>query len=98
MERANNAALEDRPKAFNRVGMNRANNILALGVINGSEWICLFQPLVSAPIVGREQANLVGYHFAHEVISAVFAVTIRQNAGDDVALALHRADDRQFCR
>lgn len=31
VERANNTTLEDRPEAFNRVGMDRARDILAGG-------------------------------------------------------------------
>jgi hypothetical protein len=31
----NNAALQDRPEAFNRIGVNRTNDMLADGVIDG---------------------------------------------------------------
>jgi hypothetical protein len=36
VERADDTALEDAPKTLNRLGMDRANNILMLGVVNGS--------------------------------------------------------------
>jgi hypothetical protein len=35
VERPDNAALQDRPKAFNRIGVDCANYMLTNGVING---------------------------------------------------------------
>lgn len=35
MECSDNATLQDRPKTFNRIGMNRANDMLADSVIDG---------------------------------------------------------------
>ncbi len=34
VERADNAALEDRPETLNRVGVDRADHVLAFGVID----------------------------------------------------------------
>jgi hypothetical protein len=34
MERADDTALEDRPEAFNRVGVNRAYNVLLCAVLD----------------------------------------------------------------
>ena len=47
VERADNAALKDRPETFNRVGMNRTNNVLAAMVINGGVWVCLIQTAIA---------------------------------------------------
>ena len=67
MERADHAAFEDRPETFNRVRMDRADNILALAVVNFSVRDSFSGIAVAVPIVRREQANLVGNRFAHEI-------------------------------
>jgi hypothetical protein len=50
VERAHHAALEDRPEAFDGLCMNRADNILSLGMINGSRAGNLLQGRCSQPI------------------------------------------------
>jgi hypothetical protein len=35
VERTDNSSLEDAPKPLNRLGMDSANNVLALGMVNG---------------------------------------------------------------
>jgi prevent-host-death family protein len=42
VERANHAALEDRPEAFDDLGMNRTDDVLAVDMINGRVRIFLF--------------------------------------------------------
>ena len=49
MERADHAALEDRPEAFNRVGMDRADNVVALGMIDNDVRIFLVEMLIANP-------------------------------------------------
>jgi hypothetical protein len=41
VERANDTALEDRPKAFNRLRVDRADNILMFGMVNSRMRILL---------------------------------------------------------
>jgi hypothetical protein len=95
VERADHAALEDRPEALNRVGVNRTDDILALAVVNRGVREFLVQPAVAVPSIGCEQANLVGYNLVDEIKSG-FSGYVFQNARHDVALTLHSADQRRL--
>jgi hypothetical protein len=50
VERADYAALEDRPEALDCLGVDRADDVLALGVINGRVWIFFVETLNSRSI------------------------------------------------
>jgi hypothetical protein len=65
MERADNTALEDAPKAFNRVGMNCTNNILLFLVVYSLARI-FFQARIDLVFICRQQADLVRYRFANK--------------------------------
>jgi hypothetical protein len=97
VERADNAALKDRPETFNRVGMNRTNNVLAAMVINGGVWVCLIQTAIAIPSIRRQQTDFVRHGFVHEIGSCLFG-NLFQHARNHVTLALHSADDRNFSR
>lgn len=94
VERADDTALEDRPEAFNRVGVNCTYNVLAKVVLDALARI-LSQAIVNLISVGCEQANFLGNHFAHECLGVLFGDMI-EHAGDDIALALNGTDDRSF--
>jgi hypothetical protein len=38
VECTDDAALEDAPKAFDGLGMHRADNVLVFGIVNGAVW------------------------------------------------------------
>jgi len=95
VERADHAALEDRPEIFNRVGVNGTNNVLAFGVIDGFERIFSAKMFVAHPLIGAEQRNFVRDGFMHERFERGGA-DVLDYAGDDVTLALYRADDWRF--
>ena len=95
VECADHATLEDRPETLNRVGMDRADNVLAFavvndGVIEGAQIIA-----VVARRVGRQQTDLVRDGFIDEFEHCLGRDAI-QNPRDHVALALYRADDRRL--
>jgi hypothetical protein len=94
VERADHAAFEDRPEAFNRVRVNRADHVLLYLVAHGFERI-FRQAVIDLMIVGREQANLVRNHFTHKRFNVALRYVV-QHASDHVSLALDRADDRGF--
>jgi hypothetical protein len=96
VERADNAALEDRPEAFNRIGVHRADDVLLCAMVHGAVCI-LFQVRIDGVFIGRQQADFFGHHFANELLGALFRY-MGQNAGDDVALAAYSADDRRLTR
>jgi hypothetical protein len=47
VERADYAALKDAPKTFNRVGVNRTNDVLAAMMVNGTVGIFFVQTAAS---------------------------------------------------
>src|SRR5438045_3469839 len=57
VERADNAALEDRPETLNRLRVNCADNVLAPTVIDCRVWESLVEVLVANPLIGAEQAD-----------------------------------------
>jgi len=97
VERADYAALKDAPKTFNRVGVNRTNDVLAAMMVNGTVGIFFVQTAVAVPAIGCEQADLIGNGFAHEFGRGLHR-DLFQNARHDVTLALHGANDRCFAR
>jgi hypothetical protein len=94
VERADHAALEQRPKAFNRVRVNRADHVLLFVVLHGLARV-FDQAIVNLVIVSRQQADFVGDDFAHEALRR-FGVDVAENPSDHVALALYRANDRRL--
>src|SRR6516225_9251727 len=56
---ADHAALEHRPKAFDRICVNDNAHILALGVANDGMGVLVFHVAVARPFVGHDQFNLV---------------------------------------
>lgn len=94
VERADHAALEDAPKAFNRVRVDRTDNVLLLVVLHGLARI-FDQPVVNLIVVSCQQANLVGNDFAHKR-HGVLGVDVIENAGNHVTLPLDCADDRRL--
>ena len=66
VERADHAALEDRPEALNCLRVDRADNVLTLGVVDNGVGIFLVEVLIANPLVGAEQANLVRNCFVYK--------------------------------
>ena len=95
MERADHAALEQRPEAFNRVGVNRADQRIDFCCGQPSREEALQADQRSRARVRSEQANFVGHGFPDESCYAR-AIDVFQDAGDNVALPLHGTDDWRF--
>jgi len=92
VECAHNAAFENRPEAFNGVGVDRADNVLALGVVNDTVRELFAERAVAAPCVGAEQAYFFENRAAHES-GQCCGIDVLDNARDDLTFALNRADD-----
>jgi hypothetical protein len=92
MEIAHDAALDERPEAFDCVRMNRADNVLSLAVVNGLMRETALQSIIAVIGIGAKQTNAGRDGFANESLKG-FALCIRDDAGDDVSLAPDCADD-----
>jgi hypothetical protein len=95
MEGPDDAALEDRPEAFNGLSVNRADDVFARGVLDDLVGIELFDVPVAGPFVGAKQADFFGNRFQHKL--GQYLGTYRVNhPRDNVTLTLDRADDWRF--
>jgi hypothetical protein len=94
VEASNNTALEDRPKALNRVRVDCADNVLPYAVIDCAVRI-IGQPVIDAALIGSEQTDFVRDGFTNEGFGGLFG-DVLQNARDDIAFAADRANDRRL--
>jgi hypothetical protein len=94
---ADNAALQDAPEAFNRVGVNGADDVFAASVADHLMGIQLLDVVVADPFVGNEQADLVR-HSVHDEFGEHFAAHGIDDTRHDVALAADGADNRHLAR
>ena len=92
---ANDATLEDRPEAFNRIGMNRADHVLAFVMINSRVRIFLVEMLVTNPLIGHEQADLVRYGLMNKFCERRGAHVLNDTR-DNVTLTAHGSGDDCF--
>ena len=92
VERTNDAAFD---KSFNRLCVNCADDILLFRVIDNSVWILVAKMFVTDPFVSAKKADLARYGFMYKRLKSGGA-DIFDYAGNDITLALHSADDRDF--
>ena len=93
VEGADDPALDDRPEALNRVRGNRADNVFLGSMVDSDVLIAfLAEAVVSNPLIGAEQANLVRYSFADEGFQCG-GLDVSDHASDDIALAADCASD-----
>jgi hypothetical protein len=95
VEGADYAALENRPKSFNGLSVDRADNILASSVVNDAMWIFAVKTLVASPLIGAKQADFMGNGFADEGSESI-GIDISDYPHDNVSLAADGADDWGF--
>ncbi len=92
---ANDAPFEDRPKALDCVGVDRADDILLFAVVNHCVGERCRQINVAGPRVRSQQAYFIGNSFPDK-FGYARTIDAFQDAGDNVALALHGTDDWRF--
>jgi hypothetical protein len=97
VERADHATLEDRPKAFDRVCVDRADDILAGSMADNVVRIILVQPPIADPFIRDQEAYLLGYRAAHKRLEDIAADSF-DNTSDDLSLAFDGPDDGYLAR
>ena len=97
VESPDNAAFEDRPKAFDCLGMNRADNVLSGGVVNSLVRKLAVKMFVADPLIRAEQADFGGDAFAHKGFEGLGA-NIGDDAGHHISLAADRPRDNFLSR
>jgi len=91
VETAHDAALEQRPEAINRLGVNHAVNILLLGMTDETVREIVLELPIARMLISRDQADIFGDRLPNEAVQGL-GIRIVDDAGDDVAFALDRAD------
>src|SRR5712691_7555458 len=86
MERAHNAALDDRPEALDGVRVNCASNVLVAAVVNDAERIFATKRPVPFAFIGAQQTNSVRNHFTDECTERD-GVHVIDHSRNDVAFA-----------
>lgn len=66
VEAVHNPAFEDRAKAFNHIGLDRAHNIFTASVPHLAVWIEPPKAQISVVVVSREQADIIRNDFANQ--------------------------------
>ena len=94
---ADDPALNQRPEAFDGVGVHRADNVLVVRVADDFVRIFAGESLVANPFVRNQQAHLVGDDLPDEALERRGIVAL-DHAGNHAAVALDRADDRSLAR
>lgn len=97
VESADNAALHQRPEAFDGLRMDRAANVLACAMVNDAVRELFAEVLVADPFVRAEQAHLVRDAFANEAFERRGA-HVRDYASDNIALAANRTRYNRLAR
>jgi hypothetical protein len=89
VEVPHNAALQQRPKAIDGLGMNRTVDVLARAMADNA---MLFQLAISGIIVGCDQTDFFRYGFTDEAVQS-FCISMIDNTSYDIALALDGTDN-----
>ena len=97
VERADYAAFENRPEAFDGLSVDRANDILTTCMVNSHVWIILIERIVARILIGAKQTDPVRHRFADERGESG-GIHVRDYARNDVPLATDSADDWRFAR
>ena len=97
VESADHTALEDAPKAFNRVGVDCANHIFATVVANDPVGIFFAELSITTMIVSGDQTDFVGNRFLNEIFERR-RVRSLDHAGDNTATTLDGADYSRLAR
>lgn len=89
---AHDAALDQRPEAIDCSSMNRAGDILAIGVVDRAVVEIFVQRIVSGVFVGRNEADFIGDGFADEAVERR-GIGAGDDASNDITFALDDASD-----
>lgn len=92
MKRADDAALNQGPEAFDGIGVNRAVDIFACAMVDHAMREAVVQVLIAPVVIGGDQADFIGHSFVDEGVKRI-GVNSVNDTRDHVALALHCADN-----
>lgn len=92
VESAHDATFQQRPKTIDGLSVNRADDVFVESVPNEGVRKIFAEVPIAASVIGRQQADLVGYGFTNETFQSV-GIGMFNNPRHHVALALYGAND-----
>src|ERR1700680_5154789 len=92
VERADNATLQDRPKSFNGICVNGADDILTLPMADRGMRVFAAKVTIAASIIGAKQTDFVRHGLMHKTFECG-DIDVIDDASYDVALTLDGPDD-----
>jgi hypothetical protein len=95
VESADDPALEDRPEAFDGLGVDCADDVLSGSVIDNGVGVFFAEAVVPLPLIGAEQTDFGGDSFVNEAGQSG-TTHVLKDAGHDVALAADCTHDGCF--
>ena len=75
VEATNNAALNERPKAFDCVGVDRTDNVLPGFVIDDAMWVFIAKSVIAWIGIGTKQADFVRDCFINKLFECRFVAS-----------------------
>ena len=97
MERSDDPSLYDGPEPFDGIGMHCTNHILAFRMIDYLVRIFPMQLLVTHPLIGDQQTDLMRHGLIPKAGQRV-RLDVRNDSGNYVALALDGSCDDRLSR
>jgi hypothetical protein len=97
MEVADDAALQKRPETFDVLSVNRANDVLACGVVDNRMRVGRRETAISNPLVGDQQRDFFGHGLPDKAFQRRRIDAI-DDTSNDLTPAADRADDGCFPR
>jgi hypothetical protein len=95
METADDAALNQRPKAFDALSVDGTDHVLPLSVVDDFVRIFFAQPAIRRVLVCDQQADFFGYGLPNKCLQRL-AIDAIDDLRRDLALAADRTNDRRF--
>jgi hypothetical protein len=92
VEITDDAAFDEGPEALNVLGVNRADDVFAFGVIDNFVRVAGRQTAITNPLISYEQGHFLGYSLAHKTLQRR-PIDAFDDAGRNFAFAADRADD-----
>src|SRR5258708_4081747 len=92
MERTDHTALNQRPEAFNSVGVNISMHILTGPVVNGATRKFSINGVIAAPFIRGNETDFVRNSLTDKATQG-FSAEVVDDARNYISLALHGADN-----
>jgi len=95
METADDPALNQRPKTFDCVRMDRTDNVMAVAVPHDAMRVSIVHAIIGIVIISAEQAHFVRNNFVYKFFNGI-PISTENNASDNIPFSPNRANYGSF--